>query len=42
VPAIFSLATKRDTRPGEYTVLVTAHDGVGSQAAEARQSFTIE
>jgi hypothetical protein len=42
VPAIFSLATKRDTRPGEYTILVTAHDGVGSQTSEARQSFTIE
>jgi hypothetical protein len=42
VPAVFSLATKPDTRPGEYTLLVTAHDGVGSQTAEARQSFTIE
>lgn len=42
VPAVFSLATKRDTRPGEYTVSVTAHDGVGSQTFEARQSFTIE
>ena len=42
VPAVFSLATKPDTRAGEYTVLVTAHDGVGSQTSEARQSFTIE
>jgi hypothetical protein len=42
VPAVFSLATKRDTRPGEYTVSVTAHDGVGNQTFEARQSFTIE
>ena len=42
VPAIFSLATKHDTKPGEYTLSITAHDGVGSQAAEARQSFTIE
>jgi len=42
VPAIFSLATKRDTRPGAYTVSVTAHDGVGNQTFEARQSFTIE
>ena len=42
VPAVFSLATKRDTRPGEYTVSVTAHDGLGNQTFEARQSFTIE
>ena len=42
VPAVFSLATKPDTRPGEYTVAITAHDGVGNQTFEARQSFTIE
>jgi len=42
VPAVFSLATKPDTRPGEYTVSITAHDGVGNQTSEARQSFTIE
>jgi len=42
VPAVFSLATKPDTRPGDYILLITAHDGVGSQTAEARHSFTIE
>ena len=42
VPAVFSLATKPDTRPGEYTLSLTAHDGVGNQTFEARQSFTIE
>lgn len=42
VPAIFSLDTKPDTRPGEYVVLITAHDGIGNQTFEARQSFTIE
>ena len=42
VPAVISLATKPDTRPGEYTVVITAHDGVGNQTYEARQSFTIE
>jgi hypothetical protein len=42
VPAVFSLATKHDTRPGEYTLSITAHDGVGSQTFEARHSFTIE
>ena len=42
VPAVFSLATTHDTRPGEYAVLITAHDGLGNQTFEARQSFTIE
>lgn len=42
VPAVMSLATKPDTRPGEYTVVLTAHDGVGRQTCEARQSFTVE
>jgi hypothetical protein len=42
VPAVFSLATKADTRPGGYTLLLTAHDGAGKQTAEARESFTIE
>jgi len=42
VPAVFSLATKPDTHPGEYTLLITAHDGVGNQTCEARHSFTIE
>ncbi|MGD0363860.1 MAG: hypothetical protein ABSC93_23505 [Bryobacteraceae bacterium] len=42
VPAVFSLATKPDTHPGEYTVAITAHDGVGNQTFEARQSFRIE
>jgi hypothetical protein len=42
VPAIFSLATKHDTRPGEYTLSITAHDGVGNQTFEARHTFTIE
>ncbi len=42
LPAVFSLTTKADTRPGEYTLSITAHDGVGNQSFEARQSFTIE
>jgi hypothetical protein len=42
VPAIFSLATKPDTRAGEYTVSITAHDGIGNQTFEAHQSFSIE
>lgn len=42
VPGSMSLETKRDTRPGEYGVLITAHDNIGKQTFEARQNFTIE
>ncbi|HVN06041.1 MAG TPA: hypothetical protein VMT86_16580 [Bryobacteraceae bacterium] len=42
VPAVMSLATKPNTRPGEYTVVLTAHDGVGHQTFEARHTFKIE
>jgi len=42
VPAAMSVSTKPDTRPGDYTIVLTAHDGVGHQTWEARQSFTIE
>jgi hypothetical protein len=42
VPGSMSLETKRDTRPGEYGVLITVHDNVGKQTCEARQNFTIE
>ncbi len=42
VPAVMSLVTKANTHPGEYTVVLTAHDGVGQQTFEARQTFVIE
>ena len=42
VQGSMSLETKRDTRPGEYGVLITAHDNIGKQTFEARQNFTIE
>jgi hypothetical protein len=42
VPGSMSLETKRDTRPGEYGVVITAHDNVGKQTFEARQTFAIE
>jgi hypothetical protein len=42
VPAVMSLSTKADTKPGEYTVVLTAHDGVGKQTAEAKQNFSIQ
>jgi len=42
VPAVMSLATKPNTRPGEYSVVLTAHDGIGHQTFEARHTFKIE
>ncbi|MGA2134089.1 MAG: hypothetical protein ABSH50_17485 [Bryobacteraceae bacterium] len=42
VPAVMSLSTKSSTKTGEYTVVFTAHDGVGPQTFEARQTFTIQ
>ncbi len=42
VPAGLSLNLQKDIRPGQYTVLITAHDRVGEQTAESRQTFSIE
>jgi hypothetical protein len=42
VPGAMSLETKKDTRPGEYEMVITAHDRLGNQTCEARRSFTVE
>jgi len=42
VPAVFSLSTKPATKPGEYSIVLTAHDGVGKQTFEAKQDFSIQ
>ena len=42
VPAVMSLETRRDTHSGEYTIQLTAHDGIGQQTFEARQNFSIQ
>jgi len=42
VPGVMSLTMQKNTRPGEYTLLVTAHDRGGKQTAEARGAFTVE
>ena len=42
VPGQISLTLLPNTRPGEYTVVLTAHDEVGHQQIEAKQSFTVE
>jgi hypothetical protein len=42
VPAALSLNLTKDLSRGQYTIIVTAHDKVGSQSAEARQTVTVE
>lgn len=42
VPGALSLTLPKDVMPGQYTVVLSANDKVGSQVAEARQTFTVE
>jgi hypothetical protein len=37
-----SLTLQPNIRPGEYGMVITAHDQVGNQTYEARQNFSIE
>lgn len=37
-----SLALQKNMRPGQYTVVLTAHDEAGHQRAEVRHPFTVE
>jgi hypothetical protein len=31
-----------DTKPGEFTIVVTAKDNIGQQTVESRQAFSVE
>jgi hypothetical protein len=42
VPGIFSLTLKAATQLGQYTLTITAHDGVGHQTATAKAPFKVE
>lgn len=42
VPGEFNLNTRPDTKPGEYTILLTVKDNVGGQASESKYGFRIE
>jgi hypothetical protein len=42
VPGAMSLTMQKNTRAGEYTLLVTAHDRSGKQTAEVRGNFNVE
>jgi hypothetical protein len=42
VPGSMSLNLQPNIRPGEYGMVITAHDQIGNQTYEARQNFSIE
>ncbi|HUJ21043.1 MAG TPA: hypothetical protein VLX58_05935 [Bryobacteraceae bacterium] len=42
VPGSMSLNVFKDTRPGQFTVVVTTRDHIGNQTAEAKSTFTVE
>ncbi|MDQ6677501.1 MAG: hypothetical protein M3Z09_09420, partial [Acidobacteriota bacterium] len=42
VPGNMSLNLQPNMKPGEYTIIVTAHDEVGRQKFESRQAFRLE
>jgi hypothetical protein len=42
VPGSMSINLQPNIRPGEYAIVVTAHDAVGNGSCETRQTFTVE
>jgi hypothetical protein len=41
-PGIVSLNVPPDMKKGAYTLIVTARDKLGNQAAESKNAFTVE
>jgi hypothetical protein len=42
VPVEFNLTLQTTMTPGAYTVIITAHDGIGHQTATAKGEFRVE
>jgi hypothetical protein len=42
VPGAFNLSLQSTMRPGTYTLVLTARDGVGKQTAESKAEFRVE
>jgi hypothetical protein len=42
VPSAFNLSLQSNMNPGTYTLVITAHDGVGNQKAVTRADFRVE
>jgi len=42
VGGILSLTGRPDTKPGEYTLVLTLRDLIGNQTSESRHTFRVE
>ncbi len=42
IPGVLSLTGRADTKPGEYTLVVTVRDLIGKQTGESRHRFRVE
>jgi hypothetical protein len=42
VPGAFNLSLQSTMRPGTYTLVISAHDGIGKQMATERSEFRVE
>lgn len=42
IPAGFSLNLEKDIHPGQYTIVITVHDGIAKQESETRATFSVE
>lgn len=42
VPNSMNLSLQHDIRPGQYTIVITAHDRIGNQTCESKQGFGIQ
>lgn len=42
VPGSFSITLQPNMRPGDYTIMITAHDGVGNQTASSKGVFSVQ
>jgi hypothetical protein len=42
VPGSMNLNVYKDTRPGEFTIILTTRDHIGNQTHEVKESFTVQ
>ena len=42
VPCVISLNVQKNTKPGEYTIVIEAEDRIGGQSSEWKQAFRVE
>jgi hypothetical protein len=42
IPAAFSITLQKTLKPGQYTIVLTAHDKLADQTCETKQTFAVE